>query len=136
MKNLLVITLFFFSIGAMAEEKYLCKAYKFCHENLNGCRTENLGIDYLSLLIDEDSFPKKFILNGEERRTEGDNRTLKFEPYKITHTIIDMKNTSWEGKREVVFDKVSKILKTIGSSKKEGYWIENMRTAYTCTAIR
>ena len=136
MKNLIVITLFFFSIGAMAEDKYLCKAYKFCHENLNGCRTENLDFDYLSLLIDEDSFPKKFILDGEERRTEGDSRTLKFEPYKITHTIIDGKNTSLEGKREVVFDKVSKILKIIGSTKKEGYSIEYMRTAYTCTAIR
>ena len=134
MKNLLVITLFFFSLGVMAEDKYYCKAYKQCHPNLNGCLTGNLDYD-LSLLIDEDSFPKKFVVNGEERRTEGDNRTLKFEPYKITHTIIDGKNTSWEGKREVVFDKVSKRLKTIGSFIEKGVRNESS-VSYRCTAIR
>jgi len=63
MKNLLVITLFFFSIGAMAEDKYRCKLFQGCEDEK--C-TANVQIHYLSLIVDEGWFKNELFFDGTD----------------------------------------------------------------------
>lgn len=107
MKNLLVITLLFFSIGAMAEEDYRCKMYESCTDSKCWDRTKE-RFDYISLRVDEGWFSKSFIVNGISRTEEPYHRWVaKFEETRITSKE---KFLSGKGYEEYVFDKVSKTL--------------------------
>tara|TARA_Y100000022_G_C12953313_1_gene241292 strand:+ start:79 stop:513 length:435 start_codon:yes stop_codon:yes gene_type:complete len=138
---LLVITLLIFSIGALAEDNYRCKQYKVCHEDFNGCKTQNLPLKYVSLLIDEDSIPKKFVYDGIELRSlkakspYNEIRSLKFNEYRISHEIIkpfgNNKETFY-----TVFDKVSLILKSVSSyTEEDGIERVYLRNEYLCTKL-
>ena len=63
MKNLLVITLFFFSIGAMAEDKYRCKLFQGCEDEK--CTT-NTVVAYESLIVDEGWFKNELFFDGKD----------------------------------------------------------------------
>lgn len=142
MKNLLFITLLSFSIFALAEDNYRCKQYKICHEALNGCKTQNLPLEYVSLLIDEDSIPKKFVFDGKEllslkaKSPYDEIRSLKFNEYRITHERITSRNTDLEHSVYTVLDKVSLILKRSWTQTNEnGFKEEYLGSEYLCTKL-
>lgn len=122
MKNLLVITLLFFSIGAMAEENYRCKFVKICEglsdeANCSG----RVNIEYLSLKVDEGWFSNKLIYQGKDwsKNTEFGENILHWGTYsdggtfggESSKTKFSKYSTQYE------FDKNSLVLRAYKSYK-------------------
>ena len=63
MKNLLVITLFFSSFGAMAETTLRCKWISYCETH--GC-AEQLRNQYSQIVFNDGWFSKKISLDGKD----------------------------------------------------------------------
>ena len=108
MKNLLVITIFFFSLSVIAEEDYRCKIYESCMDAK--CWNDDLeGYDYISLRVDEGWFSKSFFVNGISRTGEKPFQrwVAKFEETRITSKEEWLTGKGYE---EYDFDKVSKTL--------------------------
>jgi len=61
MKYLLIITLFFFSIGAMAEDNYRCEFYKVCYDE--SCISK-VQTSFVSLKVNEGWFKNELIFEG------------------------------------------------------------------------
>ena len=115
MKKLLLITLFFFSIGAMAEENFRCKLFEDCSviDSKKVCNNRDDENEYLSVRIDESWFSKKFFVNG----------TLLKEKDTLIPWVIEFDETKIISKQVFTntvyrFDRVSKIFKWSVSTEK------------------
>ena len=102
-KFLIISFLTFFSISAIAEDKYRCKIFKYCEEGECSTRVTE---GYKSLVIDEGWFTNKLFVDGADW-----SKFAKFEEYKITWGIPDL-NTHY-------FDKTSLILRNVFLNEKK-----------------
>ena len=100
MKKLLVISFLFFSIGAIAEDKYRCEYFKYCENFGFNCSTRVIE-SYTSLVIDEGWFSKKVYMNGTDL-----SWGAAFEEYEITFGYPGDDSISYQ------FDKTSLVLET------------------------
>ena len=127
MKKLLLISfLTFFSISAIAEDKYRCKWFKYCEEGECSTRVTE---GYKSLVIDEGWFTNKLFVDGADW-----SGFAEFEEYKITWGIPDF-NTHY-------FDKTSLILRNvflnddyIYDSKFSSKKVRYIEYSYSCTKV-
>ena len=106
MKNLLIITLFFFSIGAMAEENYRCKFFKICFDK--ACST-NVTTSFDSLKVNEGWFKNELIYNGKDvsKNTLFGDNILHWGTYPFGDKSLGFSKYSEQFK----FDKTSLILR-------------------------
>ena len=108
MKNLFILILLFFSIGAMAEENYRCKIFEVC-ENYN-CSRDTGDYDYKSLRVDEGWFSKKFFVDGYLVNNE--SSAVKWETeFKETRIVARQSYFPYDGGQEYFFDRVSQTFK-------------------------
>ena len=110
MKNLLIITLFFFSIGAMAEDNYRCEFYKICYDE--SCKTK-VQTSFVSLKVNEGWFKDELIFDGVDysKNTLFGENILRWGVYAVENLSDEtipgvFSNYTWQHK----FDKTSLVL--------------------------
>ena len=118
MKNLLVITLFFLSIGVMAEDNYRCKFFKTCEDK--NC-TSDVQTYYVSLKVNEGWFRNELFFNGidfSEYTLFGEN-LLQWGTYPPADAFLeeDLPGIFNKYAPKYKFDKTSLVLETFISFK-------------------
>ena len=117
MKNLLVITLLFFSIGAMADDNYRCKFFRTCEDENCSDRVQQA---YSSLKVKEGWFSNELFYEGRDYS----KNTLFGENifHWVTYTVKNFGEECVPGnfskyKNQYKFDKNSLVLKVYRSFK-------------------